>query len=186
MEVLKSGDVPALVTNIEVLNILSKRIEQREVLEQDETLDAARKKKANKLRHRDYIEGKVYDYLETTACAIVDFETMPEFVGRLKKGSHGKEHASKSNEKLEKETDTLNDAKNQEEGYNLTDAEILQVMNHMPKEPVEIHLMIEELMGRMDEDRQSELLQLIAEYAGAPDEAIEDIGEEEEIVEEEL
>ena len=135
------------------------------------------------MRHRDFIEGKVHDYLQTTACAAVDFETMPEFVGRLK-GSHGKELASKSNVKLEK--DTENDATNEYQGYNLTDAEILQVLNHMPTEPVEIHLMIEELMGRMDEDRQSSLLQLIAEYAGAPDEAMEDIGEEEVIVEEEL
>ena len=153
MEVLKSGDVPALVTNIEVMNILSKRIEQRVEQEQDITLDAVRRKKANKLRHRDFIEGKVHDYLQTTACAAVDFETMPEFVGRLK-GIHGKELASKSNVKLEKDTETENDAKDEYQGYNLTDAEILQVLNHMPTEPVEIHLMIEELMGRMDEDRR--------------------------------
>jgi hypothetical protein len=61
-------------------------------------------------------------------------------------------------------------------------AEILQISNHMPVHLVEIHLMIEELMGRMDEVKQNELLQLIAEYAGVPGEQME----EEEIFEEAL
>jgi antitoxin component of MazEF toxin-antitoxin module len=46
----------------------------------------------------------------------------------------------------------------------LTEAEALQVINFMPTEPVEIHLMVEEMHTRMSEDRQRELLDLIASY----------------------
>jgi hypothetical protein len=187
MEVLKSGDVPALVTNIEVMNILTKRIEQRQEQEQqNETQEAARNKKGNKLRHRDFIEEKVYEYLQSTPCAIVDFEKMPEFVGRLK-GTHTKEEDATSLTKVDAEIkeggkEIENETSDKKQGYNLMNAEILQISNHMPVHLVEIHLMIEELMGRMDEVKQNELLQLIAEYAGVPGEQME----EEEIFEEAL
>ena len=185
MEVLKSGDVPALVTNIEVMNIISKRIEQRQEQGQEETQERAHNKKGNKLRHRDFIEEKVYEYLQTTPCALVDFETMPEFVGRLKGTQEKKEDVTSSTEHLKtesKESAEHIDTNDEAQGYNMTDAEILQISNHMPTELVEIHLMIEELMGRMDEVKQNELLKLIADYAGDPGETTE----EEEIVEEAL
>ena len=72
-------------------------------------------------------------------------------------------------------------------GYGLTDAETLQILNHLPvTEPVEIHLMIEDLPSRLDKDRQTELLDCLKEFVEekAEDGDVAD-PEEEEIVEEE-
>mmetsp|Transcript_11306 Transcript_11306/g.21153 ORF Transcript_11306/g.21153 Transcript_11306/m.21153 type:complete len:199 (-) Transcript_11306:106-702(-) len=195
MEVLKSGDVPALVTNIEVMNILSKRrtrqTEQQLNDESDKTTTnptatTAQKKKADKLRHRDFIETKVFEYLQSTPCANVEFELMPEFVSKLKGGSKERllDATVPTKESLEEEVAKVgNDLNNAtSEGFHLTDAEILQILNHMPSEPVEIHLMIEDLMSRMDEEKQNNLLQLIGEYSNPQEAATE----EEEIIEEDL
>eukprot|EP00978_Attheya_sp_CCMP212_P008360 scaffold19705_cov58-Attheya_sp.AAC.2 len=54
--------------------------------------------------------------------------------------------------------------KGEEGGFGLTDAETLQVLNMMPQESVDIHLMIEDLTVRMTEERQEELLELIQSY----------------------
>lgn len=166
METLKSGDVPALVTNIEVMDILAKRIEKRQEEEQDVI-----KKPKSKLRHRDFIEESVYDYLQTTPCANVDIEKMPEFVARLSGTA-----INQTDENDEGHSDS------EKKGFDLTDADILQILNHMPSQAVESHLMVEELSSRMNEDRQNELLQLISEYAG--DAPIEDEGDHEEPMEE--
>jgi DNA-directed RNA polymerase subunit F len=48
--------------------------------------------------------------------------------------------------------------------FGLTEAEAIQIANFMPTEPVEIHLMVEELHNRMTEAKQQELLQCIASY----------------------
>ena len=49
-------------------------------------------------------------------------------------------------------------------GFDLTEAESLQILNCMPTEPVEIHLMIEDLQDRMPAQQQDELLALVKEY----------------------
>eukprot|EP00558_Chaetoceros_sp_UNC1202_P006004 CAMPEP_0197233366 /NCGR_PEP_ID=MMETSP1429-20130617/1436_1 /TAXON_ID=49237 /ORGANISM="Chaetoceros sp., Strain UNC1202" /LENGTH=200 /DNA_ID=CAMNT_0042691593 /DNA_START=205 /DNA_END=807 /DNA_ORIENTATION=- len=193
------------------MNILSRRIETRQEEEQQELDDTnTLKKKEGNLRHRDFIEEKVCEYLYTTPCANVHFEQMPELVWRLKGGRMEKNEEADAGEnghsadaditvkkdddddddvtmKKEEEEDnniTTNDDNNDESaGFDLTDAETLQLLNHMPTEPVEIHLMIEELTSRMDDDRQNEMLQLISEYAGVAEEATEE--EEEELVGEE-
>jgi hypothetical protein len=54
--------------------------------------------------------------------------------------------------------------KGEEGGFGLTDAETLQVLNMMPQESVDIHLMIEDLTVRMTEERQEELLEIIQSY----------------------
>jgi len=164
------------------MNILSKRIDQRlEAAEAAGEQNDDRNKKGSKLRHRDFIEEKVFEYLQTTACAHVDFQQMPVFISKLK-GEYRHTSKEETTAQAEKEAESSADPNENEEGYNLTDAELLQVLNHMPTEPVEIHLMIEELSSRMDEDRQNDLLQLISEYAGVA----MDAAEEEEVVEEEL
>ena len=50
----------------------------------------------------------------------------------------------------------------------------------MPKESVEIHLMINELQSRMSEERQEELLQLIESYRSSSGQAEENTTEQEE------
>jgi RNA polymerase Rpb4. len=183
MEVLKSGDVPALVTNIEVMNILSKRQNELQLNNQESDQNAHQKKKGDKLRHRDFVETKVLEYLQSTPCANVEFGRMPEFVSKLK-GSKAKFDSgiqpkdSGEGGVTEMGRDQNNDIT---EDFQLKDAEILQILNHMPSEPVEIHLMIEDLMSRMDEEKQSKLLQLISEYSNRQNGTME---EEEEIVEE--
>jgi RNA polymerase Rpb4 len=87
-------------------------------------------------RQRDWIEERVLEYLKLTPCSQADPNKMPQLVQRLN---------AKTNE-----------------GFDLTDAETLQVLNFMPLESVEIHLMIEDLQSRMPEERQDELLRLIA------------------------
>ena len=178
MEVLKSGDCPAVVTNIEVMNILSKRIDRR--YEDACTLDGDQEKRVKgdpKLRHRDFIEEKVLEYLQTTPCVNADIKQMPELISKLM-GDKSSTNSPNKGEEIRncRKRGEAND------GYKLLDAEILQVLNLMPKEKVEAHLMIEQLETRMDDDRQDQLLQLISEYSGVIDEPME----EEEIIEEEL
>jgi hypothetical protein len=113
-----------------------------EVMQILEEKIAARKeaKKVTKggttLRQRDWIEEKVLEYLRSTPCVQAAPDKMPQLVKRLR----GRP----------------------KEGFGLTDAETLQVLNFMPRESVEIHLMIEELQVRMPEERQDELLELVA------------------------
>eukprot|EP00555_Chaetoceros_dichaeta_P010067 CAMPEP_0198264812 /NCGR_PEP_ID=MMETSP1447-20131203/17861_1 /TAXON_ID=420782 /ORGANISM="Chaetoceros dichaeta, Strain CCMP1751" /LENGTH=200 /DNA_ID=CAMNT_0043953917 /DNA_START=66 /DNA_END=665 /DNA_ORIENTATION=+ len=200
MDILKSGDVPALVTNIEVLHILTELIDERTKADDAETQLTGRKKvEVKQLRHRDFIEHSVYDYLQgcsSRANGSATIEKMPELVKKLKARAPPppptKSSSNSSNTggndfvKMEEgENDTLitggtsgvidmvdNDDNEAVEfpdrgdgeengGYGLTDAETLQILNHLPiTEPVEIHLMIEDLSSRLDEDKQTELLQL--------------------------
>eukprot|EP00551_Chaetoceros_affinis_P011233 CAMPEP_0203672128 /NCGR_PEP_ID=MMETSP0090-20130426/7728_1 /ASSEMBLY_ACC=CAM_ASM_001088 /TAXON_ID=426623 /ORGANISM="Chaetoceros affinis, Strain CCMP159" /LENGTH=204 /DNA_ID=CAMNT_0050537381 /DNA_START=145 /DNA_END=759 /DNA_ORIENTATION=+ len=201
MEHLKSGDVPALVTNLELMNILSKRLTiRREEEEAAATLEHgsssieninSTKRKNSKLRHRDHIENSVYEYLAYSACANADIKKMPEIVSKLRGRHNGSKGTNKSSEptssdkppkKLVKTeegiaeipvqtlpistSNEVNNEDNSNQGYGLTDAETLQVLNLMPTEPVEIHLMIEDLSNRLDEDEQNSMLELISQYSG--------------------
>ena len=54
-------------------------------------------------------------------------------------------------------------------GYGLTDAEILQVLNHLPTSLVDTHLLIEDVEKRAplnSEEKQLHLLKVISEYSG--------------------
>ena len=46
----------------------------------------------------------------------------------------------------------------------VTEAESIQILNLMPTEPVEIHLMVEDLHSRMSETKQEEFLNMIQSY----------------------
>lgn len=184
METLKSGDVPALVTNIEVMQILSDRIEaRRKVDEADEAAPAARRrrKQDGKLRHRDWLEESVVEYLHATPCAVVDKDRMPELVAKLKgphkptaaqmkqaatsTGSASVDPSGAGNDHV-MEDEGENGSSTSQGGFDLTDGETLQVLNLMPQEPVEIHLLVEDLPSRMSDERQAKLLEFVGEYAG--------------------
>lgn len=112
-----------------------------------------KKRKNNMLRHCDWIHDKVYEYLKKSPCANVQSENMSTLVTELK------------------------------EKYGLTAAESLQILNFMPRESVEIHLIIESLPSRLTEERQVELLSLIGSYIETDGEHVKVNGEtEEEIV----
>mmetsp|Transcript_14832 Transcript_14832/g.21216 ORF Transcript_14832/g.21216 Transcript_14832/m.21216 type:complete len:222 (-) Transcript_14832:29-694(-) len=187
MEILKSGDVPDLVTNIEVLNILAERINKRRETDAafaerngiDMSEMEKKRRTTGKLRHRDYIEERVHDYLVQSPIAKLDMSTLPDLVSTLRRKESSKIHRKNQNggegQKEEHANDDENGTGNGEndkqdasvllEGFGLTDSETLQILNHMPTEPVEIHLLIEDLSSRMDEDRQNQLLQLISEHS---------------------
>jgi len=218
MDILKSGDVPALVTNIEVLNILSETIDDRKRADDEEAEMTGRKKVEDKLlRHRDFIEHSVHDYLRASSCAgLTKVERIPKLVARLKarpppskpkpttttttdnnvvkmeEGGNDLAQSTKENNAEvisdDVEMTTQNDQPGEsrkgrvQHGYGLTDAETLQILNHLPiTEPVEIHLMIEDLSSRMEEDRQNELLNLLKKFVeeGAAETVDAGHGEEE-------
>ena len=196
METLKSGDVPALVTNAEVMQILATRTKARAQHDAEAAAaaddsaangggrsGAKRKRRVDdtkRHRHRDWIESKLLDYLQNSSCGTVggggiDSSKLPQLVRTLrappsKKGndvimksenggndSATADHADNGNSSVEHQI---------RNGYGLTDGETLQILNHMPSELVELHLIIEDLPSRMSDERQEELLQLIGTYAG--------------------
>ena len=208
METLKSGDVPALVTNAEVMQILANRTEARAQHDAEAAAaadgsatngggrsGAKRKRRVDdtkRHRHRDWIESKLLDYLQNSSCGTVggggiDSSKLPQLVRTLrappsKKGndvimksenggndSATADHADNGNSSVEHQI---------RDGYGLTDGETLQILNHMPSELVELHLIIEDLPSRMSDERQEELLQLIGTYAGR------DVNQDEEAMEE--
>ena len=85
----KSGTLPDMMANIEVLELLRNRIEAREEEEREFNSNNKRKKKkqtpkrAN--RHRDWIEEQVLQYLQTTPCTQFETPRLPELVDRLQK-----------------------------------------------------------------------------------------------------
>lgn len=183
METLKSGDVPALITNMEVMQILSARADARRKGAEAEGEDFAAGRKRRKRpddrrhRHRDWIEGKLLDYLKNSPCGAdgVDRSKMGELVGKLRGvGSAAVDTTATNAEMADAVKSSPDDNSGQEReqsgggeaNYGLTDGETLQILNHMPSELVELHLMIEDLPGRMADGRQEELLALVGEYAG--------------------
>lgn len=138
MEVLvkDKSDSPVLLSNSEVIHLLEDRLKSRDCTN--------KKPKRNKYKHRDWIENKVVEYLKTTPCISLGKSDIGSFQNTLMKS------------KKRKSVDTSNEI-----GFGLTEAEALQVLNFMPKEKVEIHLMVEELHTRMTDERQDELLEYI-------------------------
>ena len=91
METLKSGDVPALVTNVEVMEILAARVEARRVREEENTTEAGtsgygrkRLRKKPEHRHRDWIELKVLNDLKNSPCGVGGIDKTRELVGRIR------------------------------------------------------------------------------------------------------
>jgi len=157
MEVLKSGDAPALISNIEVMNLLKERASKRSHAS-DATKtksDSNKPPKPGPFQNRDWIETTVLSYLESSPCnKSIILDDMSELVEILQR----KPNSSTT-----------------EDGYGLTKTEVLQVLNHLPTSPVELHLLIEDLENRpgfvgdsnkSGEEKQLELLKLISQYSG--------------------
>ena len=139
MEVLEKDQV--LLSNSEVMAMLKKSLEERK---EKET-----RQKRKKYNHRDWIEEHVFEYLQKSPCAMLDVSTQNDFKSILT--------SSKKQSSADGESKKMT-------GFGLTEAEAVQVLNFMPKEKVEIHLMIEELHARMPEARQEELLEFIQNH----------------------
>jgi hypothetical protein len=181
METLKSGDAPALLTNIEVMEILEKRLTLRESCD---TNSNKKTKQNSQLRHCEFIEREVYNYLQNTPCAKLNIDDMPTLVSKLKQNhtviTTTTTTTTTSNPSMVHLEDTQHDDNDRKKtGYEmqtkltkfgLTDAEIMQILNLMPTELVEAHLVVEELHTRLNDEQQEELLQLIRDYVGIDEE----------------
>ena len=129
----RESETPKLISNIEVLSLLQKRLEERTT-------------QNKRLRHRNWIEDKVVGYLKSTPCVRLDSSRREELQTTLQSSKKAAGTTVKTT------------------GFALTEAESIQVVNSMPTEPVEIHLMIDELHSRMTERQQDELLILVGSY----------------------
>ena len=188
METLKSGDVPALVTNAEVMQLLAARTEARAQHDAEAAAAAAdsgntngrpgakRKRRVDdtkRHRHRDWIESKLLDYLQSSPSVSIsgsggdspNFPNLAELVKTLRAPPR-KSNDGRKDGKRKSKNGGKNESDSADNGYGLTDGEMLQIINHMPTELVELHLIIDDLPSRMSDERQEELLQLIATYAG--------------------
>jgi len=134
----KESDTPHLISNMEVMELLKSRLEAR-----------ASQKKSHKLRHRDWIEEKVHEYLQSTPCMRLDPSRREELQSALRSN---KKQAVAAGGAM------------QTTGFGLTEAESLQILNFMPTEEVEIHLLIEQLHDRMPDKQQTDLLAAIEGY----------------------
>jgi hypothetical protein len=141
MEVLNNSDSPVLISNAEVLKMLNESITERK--EKDGNQKKRRRNHTSKFQHLEWIEDHVQEYLHSTPCVQVDTSQVTELKSKFMA-------SKKSSVKTT--------------GFALTEAESIQLLNFMPQEPVEIHLMVEELHARMSEKGQEDLLELIGSY----------------------
>ena len=163
MEVLKSGDAPSLISNLEVMQLLQERIAERQAKQPGSAKGGTggeKKIRKGPCQNRDWIEQTVLDHLESSPAGGpgAKVEEMPKLVERLRRDPGGASTSTKNGGKYPP-------------GYGLTDAETLQVLNHLPTSLVELHLLIEDIDQREaldDEEKQMGLLRLISEYSGRP------------------
>lgn len=164
---------PTLISNVEVMQLLKKNLEERAKQNSKRKIN---KRIAQQFRHRDWVEGEVFQYLKSTPCVKLDPDKREEFYSKLKGNKKLRRPNEPSNTATagSKTTGDEEDGEKQQSssaGYDLTEAEALQIMNMMPSEPVEIHLMVDELQSRMSEERQEEFLSFIKEYSTGSAEA---------------
>ena len=115
------------------------------------------------MKNKEFIEEQVYQYIQSTLAHHTNMmqvfentgdqkfmtQTMPNFISALKR---------KHNEAKTQLSSSL-----QEVRFGLTQAEVLQIVNLMPTELVELHLIIDQLDQRLDEAQQQQLLLFIQE-----------------------
>jgi hypothetical protein len=177
MEVLTktTQDSPVLLSNAEVMELLGKKIQARD----EHQAKQYRRRDSPKFAHRDWIEKYVHTYLQSTPCAGMSTKKVGELKSKLMATIKKQQIITRKVGVVDSMDVDCTTAENGDTplstpsttitttttGFGLTEAESIQLLNFMPKEPVEIHLMIEELHGRMSEKRQAELLKLIGSYA---------------------
>jgi len=183
MEVLQSGSAPALVTNLEVMQLLKERIAARQQIiptpnangggsdDNNNTINNNNYTRNNPFKNRDWIEQTVLNHLQSSPVGKINeklLENMPKLVEQLRR-----EPATSGEEVNSHHHTEVGNGQPQEQlaGYGLTKTETLQILNHLPSSLVELHLLINDLERRehLDEDeKQLKLLRLISQFAGEP------------------
>ena len=151
------SETPVLLSNVEVLELLEKQLGRRKKDKKHS------KKKQNKFQHRDWIEDRVFAYLKDTPCKPISVAKRSELKRKLK-ASADKKVLTESSSSTGNVDDASESASTTPTGFGLTEAESIQILNFMPRQPVDVHVVIEELQSRMTEKRQTELLELVESY----------------------
>jgi RNA polymerase Rpb4 len=170
---------PTLLSNLEVLEIVQKRVQARS----NSNDTQKRKRNISQLQHRDWVEEHVLQYCQGTPCVKLQtlenanqleyVLTSPKRMTVMKppRTEHSCEETAEENNMLSAEdSEILENRPLTLSGFGLMEAEALQVLNFVPTEAVELHLMIEDLQSRMTESEQEMLLKKIAEFATIPSE----------------
>lgn len=199
---------PVLLSNIEVYEILQKRVQQRaasNAIHDYESVSTNSIRRVHRQvsksnphhRNRDWLEEKVVQYCQGTSCMKLGTLSNANRLGELlmnpkktiMKSSKAKEINAGIFMKSEPKSDSngefnpivseqqgldpvvdddIDDDENAKvstlSGFGLMEGETIQILNYVPTEIVEVHLMIEDLQSRMTESEQDMLLKKIAEY----------------------
>lgn len=135
---MASDETPQIISNLDVMKALEGR---------EPAVNKAGKP-IRQFQHRDWIQSKVVEYLQSTPCRKLDDTRHKDLQKTLQ--SQKRIRAENGSSKLS--------------GFGLTEAEAVQVLNLAPTEPVEIHLVVEELQNRLDEEQQNHLLQFVRSH----------------------
>lgn len=187
MEVVTDSEVstPVLLPNAILMEVLEKDVkDSKEHLAKYKRKQKQRGRNNNrnnddniksKYEHRDWIQEHVLEYLKSTPCVNIPTSKLIELKSKCmstKKTSPKKKLLRKQPQDIQSAPiDDATATKSATElstsvslGYGLTEAEAVQILNFMPEQPVEIHLMIEDLHARMSETKQEEFLDMIRSY----------------------
>mmetsp|Transcript_40491 Transcript_40491/g.69051 ORF Transcript_40491/g.69051 Transcript_40491/m.69051 type:complete len:194 (-) Transcript_40491:796-1377(-) len=180
MEVLKSGDAPSLVSNLEVMQLLQERMAARQSQENGSDVNSKIEQdngiQKGPFQNRDWIEQTVLNHLQSSPVggSDVKLEDMPKLVEQLRRdpGADASIESASANATEETKLQT---------GYGLTNAETLQIINHLPSSLVEVHLLIEDIEKRgnlEEEEKHTQFLRLISEFSGVQIEEGDDDGDD--------
>ena len=174
----------SLLTNLQVLELLQPRIQQRQAMRKEP------KKKQRRLRHRDWIEEQVVQYIRHSAT--IQFQNyshvrpLQTSLQQHSIGSRKRKLTSSSDDsiaatKASMETSApivksnsgdMNGSKGSPAAsvtlettkFDFTEAEAIQIINCAPRELVDLHVLVDDLPDRLTTTQQEECLSLIQQY----------------------
>jgi hypothetical protein len=196
-----------LLSNLAVLELLRPRVERREraanatatsshtatvnlscqrnssqiaATGNNDTLErttTVRRRKQNKVRHRDWIEDQVVQYIQQTATmdlhSVKNTIPLQSVLLRRKRPKRKQKevlssldpddpnHVATLNSECATPTTTAIETKIRTRRFHLTEAEMIQILNHSPREMVDLHLLIDQIHDRLTVPEQEDLLRIV-------------------------
>lgn len=135
-----------LLCNLQVLEALQPRVEQRM-----ESNNKNHNKRKTPLRHRDWIETQVVEYItnHTPSLQLGKFENAQKLKKTLLAPmTRNNKHSMKNDDDETNQSDPPQQQPQQKNGFGLDEMEALQIINLVPTEPVEVHLILPDLHER--------------------------------------